>query len=63
VLDVRKLADYTDEEMERLLHGKPYKVKTEVAGKPFNLTFEGIIDKFSRKYITRDVKTMSERTQ
>ena len=59
----KKLADYTDEEMEKLLHGKPYKVKTEVAGKPFNLTFEGIIDKFSRKYITRDLKTMSERTQ
>lgn len=59
----KKLDDYTDEEMEKLLHGKPYKVKTEVAGKPFNLTFEGIIDKFSRKYITRDLKTMSERTQ
>jgi excinuclease UvrABC ATPase subunit len=59
----KKLADYSDEEMELLLHGKPYKVKTEVAGKPFNLTFEGIIDKFSSKYITRDVKTMSERTQ
>jgi len=50
-------------EIELLLHSKPYKVKTEVAGKPFNLTFEGIIDKFSSKYITRDVKTMSERTQ
>ena len=59
----KKLADYSDEEMELLLHSKPYKVKTEVAGKPFNLTFEGIIDKFSSKYITRDVKTMSERTQ
>ena len=59
----KKLADYTAEEMELLLHSKPYKVKTEVAGKPFNLTFEGILDKFSRKYITRDLKTMSERTQ
>ncbi|MBK9049714.1 MAG: excinuclease ABC subunit UvrA [Chloroflexi bacterium] len=59
----KKLDDYSEEEMERLLHGKPFKVKTEVAGKPFNLTFEGIIDKFSRKYITRDLKTMSERTQ
>lgn len=59
----KKLADYTEEEMDRLLYGKPYKVKTEVAGKPFNLTFEGIIDKFTRKFITRDVKTMSERTQ
>lgn len=59
----KKLADYSEEEMEQLLHGKPYKVKTEVAGKPFNLTYMGIIDKFTRKYITRDVKTMSERTQ
>lgn len=59
----KKLADYSDDEMERLLHSEPYKVRTEVAGKPFNLTFEGIVDKFSRKYIMRDVKTMSERTQ
>lgn len=59
----KKLEDYSDDEMELLLHSKPYKVKTHLGGKPFNLTFEGIIDKFTRKYITRDVKTMSERTQ
>ena len=59
----KKLADYSDEEMELLLHSKPYKVETTVAGKPFKLTFEGIVNKFNRKYITRDVKTMSERTQ
>ncbi len=59
----KKLVDYSAEEMEQLLYGKPYKVETTVAGKPFNLTFEGIISKFSRKYITRDVKTLSERTQ
>lgn len=59
----KKLADYTDAEMELLLHSEPYKVRSEVAGKPINFTFQGIVDKFSRKYITRDVKTMSERTQ
>lgn len=59
----KKLVDYRVEEMNRLLHGKPYKVATTLAGKPVNLTFEGIVDKFSRKYITRDVKTLSERTQ
>ncbi|MCE7946792.1 MAG: excinuclease ABC subunit UvrA [Chloroflexi bacterium CFX4] len=59
----KKLADYTEAELTQLLYGKPYKVKTQVAGKPFNLTFEGIIDKFTRKFITRDVTTMSERTQ
>lgn len=59
----KKLDDYTDAEMEQLLYGKPYKVETTMAGKPFNLTFEGVISKFTRKYITRDVKTLSERTQ
>ena len=59
----KKLADYAPDEMEQLLHGKPIKVKMQVASKPINLTFEGIIDKFTSKYIIRDVKTLSERTQ
>ena len=59
----KKLEDYTEEEMDRLLYSPPFKVKTDFGGKSVNLTFEGIIDKFTRKYITRDVKTYSERTQ
>ena len=35
----------------------------DFGGKPVNLTFEGLVDKFTGKYITRDVKTYSERTQ
>ncbi len=59
----KKLDDYSDDELELLLHGKPFKVKIDAAGRSFNLTFEGIIDKFTRKFITRDIKTLSERTQ
>lgn len=59
----KKLADYSDDEMERLLYGKPFKVETSVAGKAFKLTYEGIVNKFNRKYISRDLKTLSERTQ
>jgi excinuclease UvrABC ATPase subunit len=59
----KPLDDFSDEQMDLLLHSKPFKVKMEMAGKPINLTFEGIVDKFTRKYITRDLKTMSERTQ
>lgn len=59
----KKLSDYSPEEMELLLYSKPYKVKTEMAGKTINLTFDGVIAKFNRKYITRDLKTLSERTQ
>src|SRR5579884_2252230 len=59
----KKLSDYTPEEMDLLLYGKPYKVKMQFGGKPVNITFEGIVEKFSRKYITGDVKSYSERTQ
>ncbi|MEZ4732984.1 MAG: excinuclease ABC subunit UvrA [Caldilineaceae bacterium] len=59
----KKLADYSEEEMERLLYSKATKIKSEFAGKEVNLTFEGVVEKFSRKYIKRDLKTMSERTQ
>ena len=59
----KKLDRYTDEEMNQLLHGKPFKVKVKLGGKSINITTEGIVDKFSRKYITGDVKAYSERTQ
>lgn len=59
----KKLADFTPEEMQLLLHSEPYKVKVDFGGKPVNVTFEGIVDKFSRKYIFGDLKTYSERTQ
>ena len=59
----KKLSRFNEKEMDLLLYSKPYKVKTNVGGKDFNLTFEGIISKFTSKYITRDLKTLSERTQ
>src|SRR5213080_4603659 len=59
----KKLDDYSDEELNLLLHSKPYKVKLQFGGKTVNMTMEGIVDRFSHKYIMRDVKTKSERTQ
>lgn len=59
----KKLKDYTQEEMDLLLHGKDLKVKTQFGSQSINLTYEGIIEKFTRAYIRRDIKTLSERTQ
>ncbi len=59
----KKVSKFSEKELELLLYSKPYKVKMKVGGKAFNLTCEGIINRFTAKYITRDVKTMSERTQ
>lgn len=59
----KKLSDYSDEELEQLLYGKARKVEMQFAGKAVNITTEGIIEKFTNKYIKQDVKTKSERTQ
>jgi excinuclease UvrABC ATPase subunit len=56
----KKLRDYTDKELSDLYHGK--KQKVELAG-GMGMNYEGVVDKFNQKYIIRDLKTMSERTQ
>lgn len=59
----KKLSDYSEDELEQLIYGKAQKIKMDFAGKAMNITVEGIVEKFTNKYIKRDVKTMSERTQ
>jgi len=59
----KTLSDYSQDDLEQLLYGKARKVKVDFAGKATNLTVEGVIEKFTNKYIKQDVKTKSERTQ
>jgi excinuclease UvrABC ATPase subunit len=59
----KQLSKYTGKEMDELLYSKPMKIKTKVGAKDINLTFEGIVARFTNKYIKGDVKTKSERTQ
>jgi len=59
----KKLRDFSQEELEELLYGKAKKVATQFGGKTVNITVEGFIEKFTNKYIKRDLKAMSERTQ
>jgi excinuclease UvrABC ATPase subunit len=59
----KKLADYSDEEMELLLHGKDLKYKLQLGSGSMNATYQGVMERFNRSYIKRDLKTLSERTQ
>ena len=59
----KKISKYTQKELNDLLYSEPIKVKTKMGAKDFNLTYEGIVNRFTNKYIKRDLKTMSERTQ
>lgn len=59
----KKLADYTSEEMELLLNSEPRKYKLAIGKDEMNSTYEGLLYKFNRKYIQRDIKTLGERTR
>ena len=55
----KKLADFTEEEMELLLYGEEQKFEYD----GMNRTYRGVITNFSRSYIERDLKTRSKRVQ
>jgi excinuclease UvrABC ATPase subunit len=59
----KKLSDYTAEEMDLLLHGKDRKFKIQIGEGTMNATYLGVVEKITRSYIKRDIKTLSERTQ
>ena len=55
-----KLADYTDAEWEMLLHGDTLVEIPTTAGLA-KLHYEGLVDRFARLYIQRDVSALSQR--
>jgi excinuclease UvrABC ATPase subunit len=59
----KKVSKFTAEELDLLLYGKQQKVKTNFGGNTMNMTYEGVIEVFTRNYIQRDIKTRPERTQ
>jgi excinuclease UvrABC ATPase subunit len=59
----KKLRDFSETEMDLLMHGKDRKFKLDMGGSTMNATYLGIVEKIERSYIRRDIKTLSERTQ
>src|SRR5215469_2535038 len=54
--NVKKIAEYTPEELDLLLYSEPRRH----TGLPYN-TYEGLVSKFNRKFINRDIQTLSSR--
>src|SRR5436305_4328288 len=52
----KKIAEYTTEELDLLLSSEPRKQ----TGLPYN-TYEGLVSKFNRKFVARDIQTLSSR--
>jgi excinuclease ABC A subunit len=49
----KKLADYSEEEWQRFLHGP--EVKVDIRG--MNLKYEGLVQRFERSFLSKDVET------
>ena len=59
-----KLKDYDEETLHKLLYGEREKIKVKVLNnKESNIDFEGVVNKFSRQYVTRDLSAHSKKTQ
>jgi excinuclease UvrABC ATPase subunit len=58
----KPLQDFTEDEWHKLLYHED-KLPLEFAGSEFNATYEGIVTKFKRLYVARDVNEMPERTR
>src|ERR1700686_5109294 len=52
----KKIAEYTPEERDLLLYSEPRRH----TGLPYN-TYEGLVSKFNRKFVARDIQTLSSR--
>ncbi len=55
----KPLADYTDEELQTLLYGTGHKVNFG----EINLTYVGVVERFTRSYIKKDTAAMSDRNR
>ncbi|PST82583.1 thiamine ABC transporter permease [Pedobacter yulinensis] len=59
----KKVSSFSKEELDLLLYAGPRKFKLRMGEGSMNATFMGVIEKFERAYIRRDLKTLSDRTQ
>lgn len=59
----KKLSEFTQDEMDLLLHGKDLKFKLPIGEGTMNASYQGIMEKINKSYIQRDIKTLSARTR
>ncbi|OLR95315.1 ATP-binding cassette domain-containing protein [Actinokineospora bangkokensis] len=59
----KPLADYTDAEMAQLLTGTGEKVSWTGPGGSGSSEYEGLVDRFTRLFIKKDVNTMAEKNR
>jgi len=55
----KPIKDYSEQEMQTLLHGKDIKVSFG----EFNLNYEGLVERFTRMFLKKDSAAMSDRNR
>ncbi|ACY98307.1 MULTISPECIES: ATP-binding cassette domain-containing protein [Thermomonospora] len=57
----KKLRDYTEEEWHMLCHGTGGKVTVRTKNTTYDMKYEGVVDRFARNNLKRDLSGLSER--
>ncbi|MGW6454517.1 ATP-binding cassette domain-containing protein [Streptomyces sp. NPDC055078] len=57
----KPLRDFTAEERELLLYGSDFTVRMEMKAGSFDMRFEGVVNRFTRLFLKRDIGTLSEK--
>lgn len=57
----KPLGEYSEAERRTLLHGSGVKVGIEIKSQTVPVSFEGLVDRFTRLYLKRDVEVLSEK--
>ncbi|GHO88674.1 ATP-binding cassette domain-containing protein [Dictyobacter formicarum] len=55
----KKLRDYSEDEWEKFVNGEETKIKLKSVVGTMNSTYEGLVPKFKRLYLTKDVEQMA----
>ncbi|MFC4565457.1 ATP-binding cassette domain-containing protein [Nocardiopsis mangrovi] len=59
----KPLADYTEEEWHTLLHGQGFTVQIVTERHHSRIDFEGLVPRFTRLYLNRDLSTLGDKTR
>ena len=57
------LSNYTESEWRLLLYGRPDDISSEMSNDPYLGNYHGLVDTFNRRYMKRDISSLSEGTR
>jgi excinuclease UvrABC ATPase subunit len=59
----KRISDFSEAELQELFYGQSRKIKLRTPNYELNTSYEGLINKFTKLYIKRDISSLSAKTR